>query len=79
MSTPQPAAPGRFLRMRDLATLRDRSGRVVRHGELGLSKSTIYGMIAEGEFPAPVKLGKQAVGWRQADIERWKSEREETR
>ncbi|QIG81882.1 AlpA family phage regulatory protein [Sphingosinithalassobacter tenebrarum] len=65
--------------MRDLASRRDRHGNLVRTGETGLSKSTIYNMIQEGEFPRPVQLGKQAVGWRQADIERWKSERAEAR
>ena len=27
----------------------------------GLSRSTIYAMMAEGEFPRPLKLGKRAV------------------
>ncbi len=37
----------------------------------GLSRSTLYAMIAEGKFPKPVKLGKRAVGWREADIAAW--------
>ena len=37
----------------------------------GLSRSTLYAMIAEGEFPKPIKLGKRAVGWREADIAGW--------
>jgi prophage regulatory protein len=36
----------------------------------GLSRSTIYAMIARHEFPAPVKLGARAVAWRRSDIER---------
>jgi len=28
-------------------------------------------MIGRGEFPAPVKLGARAVGWRRSDIEAW--------
>jgi prophage regulatory protein len=29
----------------------------------GLSRSTLYVRIAEGEFPRPVSLGGRAVGW----------------
>ena len=37
----------------------------------GLSRSTLYAMMAEGDFPKPVRLGKRAVGWREADIAHW--------
>lgn len=37
----------------------------------GLSKTTIYRMIAEGEFPRPVQLRRQSVGWRASAIQRW--------
>jgi prophage regulatory protein len=36
-----------------------------------LSKSSIYLYIKRGEFPAPIKLGRRAVGWRSSDIEAW--------
>jgi prophage regulatory protein len=42
----------------------------------GLSRSTIYAMMAEGTFPKPVKLGKRAVAWREADIRNWLDSRE---
>lgn len=49
--------------------------RILRRSEVeaftGLSRSTIYAMMAEGEFPKPIKLGKRAVGWREADIAAW--------
>ncbi|WP_348984600.1 AlpA family phage regulatory protein [Aliiroseovarius sp. S2029] len=38
---------------------------------VGLSRSTLYAMMAEGTFPKPIKLGKRAVGWRAIDIEAW--------
>lgn len=38
---------------------------------VGLSRSTIYSMIAEGTFPKPVKLGKRAVGWPDHKIFDW--------
>lgn len=37
----------------------------------GLSRSTIYLRIAQGEFPQPINLGQRAVGWIEADIEVW--------
>jgi prophage regulatory protein len=44
----------------------------------GLSRSTIYRMIAEHTFPAPVKLAKRAVAWRQDDVRRWSDQRPST-
>lgn len=38
---------------------------------VGLSRSTLYAMIAEGSFPKPIKLGKRAVGWREGDVLAW--------
>ena len=37
----------------------------------GLSRSTIHRRRATGQFPKPVKLGKQNVGWRQSEVEEW--------
>lgn len=37
----------------------------------GLARSTIYARIAEGAFPAPVKLGRRAVGWVESEIQQW--------
>jgi len=44
----------------------------------GLSRSTIYAMMAEGAFPRPVKIGRRAVGWRESDIAAWLAERQPT-
>lgn len=43
---------------------------------VGLSRSTLYAMIAQGRFPAPVKLSSRAVGWRQSDLTAWLEARE---
>jgi len=40
-------------------------------GIVGLSKATIYKKIKEGTFPAPLKLGAKASGWRSTDLENW--------
>ncbi len=37
----------------------------------GLSRSTIYAKMAEGDFPRLIKLGKRAVGWLDSDIDEW--------
>lgn len=37
----------------------------------GLGRSTIYRLIADGSFPAPVRLGPRAVAWRWSDLDQW--------
>jgi prophage regulatory protein len=37
----------------------------------GLGRSTLYKLIAEHRFPAPVKLSARAVGWRNDDVRHW--------
>ncbi|MDD3577112.1 helix-turn-helix transcriptional regulator [Halothiobacillus sp.] len=37
----------------------------------GLSRSSIYRLIAQGNFPSAIKLSSLAVGWRQSAIEVW--------
>jgi len=41
----------------------------------GLSRSTIYLRITKNEFPAPISLGGRAVGWVEADVNAWLSEK----
>jgi prophage regulatory protein len=38
---------------------------------VGLARSTIRAKAKTGEFPAPVRLGKRAVGWPEATVVRW--------
>ena len=37
----------------------------------GLSRSTIYRKIADGTFPAQVRISVNGAGWRESDIDRW--------
>ncbi len=37
----------------------------------GLSKSSIYQLIAQGKFPPPVKLSRRAAGWKFTEIQNW--------
>lgn len=41
----------------------------------GLSRSTLYRLIADGQFPRPVRLGPRAVAWRRSDVEAWSDAR----
>ena len=44
-------------------------------GVTGLSRSTIYRMIARGQFPAQVSIGPRAVGWREREGLQWVEDR----
>jgi prophage regulatory protein len=37
----------------------------------GWSRSSIYSLMAQGKFPAPVSLGSRAVGWVESEIDQW--------
>ena len=43
--------------------------------QTGLSRSSLYRLMDEGEFPRPIRIGKRAVAWRTSTIEQWKSSR----
>lgn len=45
---------------------------------IGLSKWTVYDLIKKGEFPRPVQLSTNRVGWRDSDVRRWLDERPPT-
>lgn len=40
----------------------------------GLSRSTVYRMIANGSFPCQRRIGIQATGWYQSEVEEWMSD-----
>ena len=41
----------------------------------GLSKTSLYALIKEKSFPAPVRLGPRAVAWVKSEIRQWAVER----
>ena len=53
------------------------SNRVLRRPAVetltGIPRSTLYAKIASGDFPAPIKIGQRAVGWREAEVNEWLS------
>jgi prophage regulatory protein len=38
---------------------------------VGLSGTTIWRLVRDKKFPAPVELSSNAVGWRESDVEAW--------
>ena len=42
----------------------------------GLSRSQIYLMMDEDEFPRPVRLGKRAVAWPESKLKEWLESRQ---
>ena len=44
--------------------------------ETGQSRSNIYRLIRLGQFPKPIRLGGNAIGWRLSSIRQWVAERE---
>ena len=55
--------PNRMLRRAEVETL------------TGLSRSSIYELMREGEFPLPLQVGKRAVRWPESEIAAWLAER----
>lgn len=41
----------------------------------GLGRSAIYALMAQGEFPRPIRISQRAVAWRESDIAEWIEQR----
>lgn len=37
----------------------------------GLSRSTLYRKIADGTFPAQIRISVHGAGWRESSVEHW--------
>lgn len=62
MTTPSPR-PASILRLSQVIS------------RTGLSRSTIYQRMDDGEFPRQISLGANSVGWIEAEIDDWISSR----
>ncbi len=55
------------------------SARIIRLAEVlvrtGLSRTTIWRKIRSGDFPAPIQLGKNSVGWPEHEVDAWVADR----
>ena len=58
-----PAEPIRFL---DLAA-------VLR--QTTLSKSTVYALMSDGQFPRPCRIGRRASRWDAGEVDQWMRDR----
>jgi len=38
---------------------------------IGMKGTWLDEAVKRGDFPAPVRLGARAVGWRRADVDTW--------
>lgn len=41
----------------------------------GLSGSTIYRLISQGNFPKQIKLSERSSGWLKSEVEQWLDDR----
>jgi prophage regulatory protein len=57
------SSPEMILRLRDVLK------------RTGLSRSTLYNRIANGEFPHQISLGGRAIGWFKGEVQDWINER----
>jgi prophage regulatory protein len=61
--TKQHPSPVRILRLRDVEE------------RVGLRRANIYRRAATGTFPKPIRLGPNASGWIESEIDAWLAER----
>ena len=57
----------------------DASPRILRMPEvearIGLSRRSIWALVARGGFPRPIRLGRRTVGWLESELNGWLLER----
>ncbi|GHU17785.1 hypothetical protein FACS189475_02170 [Betaproteobacteria bacterium] len=53
--------------------------RVAVQQTVAMSRSSLYRLIAEGSFPAPVYVGKKRVAWLESEVMQWIDARTEER
>ena len=58
---------------KELMTCRDVQNRV------SLGRSTVYRLVAAGQFPRPVRIGGKAVRWLAREIDDWIEEQAASR
>lgn len=65
-----------------MQTSTEKPYRIIRLPEVksrsGLSRSTIYALIKEGDFPTNISLGGRSVGWIEQEVDEWIASRIKT-
>jgi prophage regulatory protein len=53
--------------------------RILRKPEVrdrvGLSDTTLWRRVRDGEFPQPIRISKGSVGWLESEVDQWIAER----
>ncbi len=44
-------------------------------GRVGLSRITIWRKVRAGQFPAPIELSDNSIGWLESEIAQWQASR----
>ncbi|AOE49263.1 helix-turn-helix transcriptional regulator [Kangiella sediminilitoris] len=57
--------PHRVLRLKDVMA------------KLGVSRSTVYKLVADNKLPKPISLGARSIGWIEKSIDSWLEKQEE--
>lgn len=61
----------RYYRIRDLASKPARGDKPATVGRYPVGPGTIWRWVAQGKFPAPVKLGPQTTAWPADALDAW--------
>lgn len=43
---------------------------------IGMGRSWIYLAVQEDRFPAPIRIGSRAIGWKRSDVLAWLDSRQ---
>jgi len=68
-----------FLRFEEIFMSREQQQRILRMPETkartGVPRSSIYRLLAMGEFPRPIKLGARSIGFVESEVDAWIADR----
>ena len=57
----------------------EKDDRLLRREEVetrcGFSRSSLYRLMREGDFPEPIRIGERAVRWLESEVDSWLASR----
>ena len=60
-----------FLRVNYLTNVPEKDGKPAKPGKLGISRTSLYRLIAEGKFPPPCRPLPGIVAWPESAVNEW--------
>lgn len=60
-----------LLRVTHLVNRPAKNGKPAERGMCGIAKASLYRLLAENKFPAPVRPLPGVVAWRAGDVRQW--------